>query len=258
MNETSTPEAVGDEAILHFLKKPIHFSVYVGENRYISGLEILQRNPQTDLILLDDGFQHRALKPTLSLVLTSFHAPFYKDYPFPLGDLREGRSELKRADALLVTQCPVDLSKEQKNVWIQHSRPYLRPDTPVFFAGLTYSSPFHLNRKTHKTLPLKSPIILVAGLANPQELLASACSHFDVRAHYFFKDHYIYKVEDIQKISIEHPNTPLLITEKDAVKWELLQLDSDLSIFVWPISVQMQDEEEFRAYILRKYHRFQG
>lgn len=257
VNDLSSPDKVGDEALLHFYKKKTHFSVYVCENRYEAGKQICQIEPRTQVLLLDDGFQHRAFKPTLSIVLSSYHSPFFRDFPFPLGRLREGRSAIKRADALVITHCPEDVSEHQKSDWKQKSRPYLVSDTPVFFAGLTYGSPYSLYSEQKETLPFHSRVILVAGIADTKELEKSANKHFAVQAFFFFPDHHIYNVEEIQKIAAAHPGMPLLITEKDAVKWKFLSLDSEFPIFVWPISVKMYDEEKFIAYILAKYHAFQ-
>ena len=257
VEDLSSPDEVGDEALLHFYQKIPHFSVFVGENRFEAGKQICQMEPKTQVLLLDDGFQHRAFKPTLSIVLSSFHSPFFIDFPFPLGYLREGRSALKRADVLVVTHCPEDLSEHQKNDWRQKSRPYLAFGTPLFFAGLIYGLPYSLHAQGTQTLSFQSRVILVAGIADTQELQKSAQKKFAVQASFFFPDHHIYKKEEIQKIATAYPGIPLVITEKDAVKWRFLSLDSELPIFVWPISVKMYDEEKFIAYILAKYHAFQ-
>ncbi len=258
VDDLSSPDKVGDEALLHFYKKIPHFSVYVGENRYEAGKQICQIEPRTQVLLLDDGFQHRAFKPTISFVLSSYHSPFFSDFPFPLGCLREGRSALKRADALVITHCPEDLSEHQKSDWRQKSRPYLVSDTPVFFAGLTYALPYAFHAEKKETVLFQSRIILVAGIADTLELQKTAQKHFVVQATYFFPDHHIYKEEEIKKIAIAHPGIPLLITEKDAVKWKFLLLSIELSIFVWPISVKLHDEHEFHTYILEKYRTFQA
>lgn len=255
---SSNPEQVGDEAMLHVQKKPIHFTVYVGENRYEAGLQILKNKPSTRVILLDDGFQHRALKPTLSIVLTSFYAPFFSDFPFPLGHLREGRSALKRADILLITHCPEDLPREQKEYWTQKCRSYLYPSTPIFFSNTLYGVPYSLNHRKKDLLSSNVKIVLVAGLADPTSFFNSAREYFFVEATFFFPDHHIYKVEEIKKIVDAYPGVPVVITEKDAVKWKFLQLDTDLPIFVWPISIHIQNEDEFKLYILEKYRAFQG
>ncbi|WP_332912331.1 tetraacyldisaccharide 4'-kinase [Algoriphagus boritolerans] len=89
--------------------------------------------PKTELVLLDDAFQHRKLIGDFYCLLTPFEAPFYKDFLLPMGRLRESRGGAKRADLVVVTKCPTNLSENQRAGSLLELKPYIQKSTPVFF-----------------------------------------------------------------------------------------------------------------------------
>ncbi len=102
---TSNAEEVGDEP-LQFARKFPDVLVAVAEERAFAIPQIVGARPATELILLDDAFQHRAVQPGLNILLTQYNLPFTRDYLLPSGRLREWRSAYARADVIIVTKCP--------------------------------------------------------------------------------------------------------------------------------------------------------
>ncbi|WP_332367845.1 tetraacyldisaccharide 4'-kinase [Spirosoma telluris] len=104
-NDTDTAETIGDEPLQLYRKFGTHVRVCVGERRADAIQKIQEIHPETKRILLDDAFQHRAVRPHLNILLMDYNRPFYDDYPFPAGRLRERRKGANRADVVVVTKC---------------------------------------------------------------------------------------------------------------------------------------------------------
>ena len=90
-------------------------TVSVENNRVKGILNLLYDHPETEVVLLDDAFQHRSIRPGLNILLTKYHHPFYNDYIFPVGNLRESSGGSKRANLIIVTKCPEHISERQKS-----------------------------------------------------------------------------------------------------------------------------------------------
>ena len=130
-------ELAGDEPLLYKRKYP-SVAVSVSESRALGIPKLLQQAPQTQVILLDDAFQHREVNPGLNILLTPYNSPFYKDFLLPVGKLREWRSAYKRSDIVLVTKCPRDLPVEESESMVHSIDPGHRP---VFFYHLSLWNP---------------------------------------------------------------------------------------------------------------------
>ena len=133
VNKESKPIEVGDEPLL-LKSKFENCKVAVCENRVYGVKQILAKRPDINLIVLDDAFQHRRIKPFIQLLLTSYQLPYFHDLPFPAGRLREFGFTAKRADALVVTKCPHN-RRDLKNV---PSKP-----RPLFYSSLEYEEKKH-------------------------------------------------------------------------------------------------------------------
>ena len=138
-NAADTAETLGDEPLQ--LYRTCGGPVAVAEDRAAGVAGLLALSPPPQLVLLDDAFQHRRLRPHLQLLLTDFSQPFYRDSLLPAGRLRESRHGAARADAVLVTKCPENLSFLQKETMTRHIRAYAGRQTPVFFTGIRYGPP---------------------------------------------------------------------------------------------------------------------
>lgn len=238
------PKELGDEPYQIFSKFGDKVTVAVGEKRVLAIPEILLAKPQTDLIVLDDAFQHRYVKGDFYILLTTFQNPFFVDRILPLGTLRENAEGAKRADVVIVTKTPKSISKEVKNDYIDKIKKYTA--AKIIFAGIQYGSPYPINQNQRK---LCQKIILVSGIANNKLFIEEARRNFHVMDVFTFSDHYHYTVKDAGKIRDkvrEYGDCMVLTTEKDAVKLknEAFRIYlSEISIFALPIKIQMDLED---------------
>ncbi len=112
---------VGDEPLQIKNKFPA-LTVAVDRKRVNGVINLLYNYPNKDVILLDDAFQHRAIKAGFNILLTKFNAPFNSDYIFPVGKLREARKGHQRADVIIITKCPKSITKDQMILFLQKSQ----------------------------------------------------------------------------------------------------------------------------------------
>lgn len=260
-NDQSTPAEIGDEPLQIYRKFEGNIPVFVGEDRVSSLLKIAEQSPVTDLVILDDAFQHRRLKGDFYCLLTPFGAPFYSDFLLPMGRMRESRGGAARADLVVVTKCPAELSEIKKNDSEKNLRPYLTDKAPVFFSQIGYGNPYPLNPQK----PFTDSVILVSGLAHDQPFVNYCTEKFKVLEVKSFPDHHEYDRADAKKISAlsqkhNHQSPVLLTTEKDAVKLKSLADQGflgEIPIFVLPIEAKFdqEDKEMLLNYIQGKFRK---
>ena len=209
----STAYEIGDEPFQFYSKHP-EINVVVCEDRR-KGMNIILKNlPDTDLCIWDDVFQHRFVKPGLMILTTTFQYPFYKDEILPVGNLRENISSAKRADFIVVTKCPDNLSKKDKNLFIQSLNPV--ENQKVFFSSLTYLQKIKSQSEEIDIDVLKDDnFILVTGIAD-SSYLVNFLKLKDLKfKHLKYSDHYNFNKSSIDKISELSLNKKILTTEKD-------------------------------------------
>jgi len=208
----STAEEIGDEPLQIYTKFP-EVSLAVDEDR-IRGIKQLVALKQPSLILLDDAYQHRKVKPLFSILLTSYGKLYTKDWYLPTGNLRDNKRSSKRADLIIVTKCPPDLNDESQRRIIGELNP--GKDQKVLFCTLEYD----INLKGKKEgLSLNGlqnkEVTLVTGIANPKPLidfLRSAEITFD---HRQYRDHHYFTEKEIDFFN----SKPLILTtEKDYMR----------------------------------------
>ncbi|NJL11929.1 MAG: tetraacyldisaccharide 4'-kinase [Microscillaceae bacterium] len=134
-------QSLGDEPFQLYQKFGTRIGVAVGEDRVAAIPHLLQERPQTQIVLLDDAFQHRPIAPQLNILLTDYGRLFYQDFPFPSGRLRESRRGARRADVIIVSKCSASLSEAEKTRIQENIGAYARKDVPVFFTTIAYESP---------------------------------------------------------------------------------------------------------------------
>ena len=212
-SKKSTAYEIGDEPFQFYSKHP-EINVVVCEDRR-KGMNIILKNlPNTDFCIWDDVFQHRFVKPGLMILTTTFQYPFYKDEILPIGNLRENKSSAKRADFIVVTKCPDNLSKKDKNLFIQSLNPV--ENQKVFFSSLTYSQKIKSQSEEIDIDVLKDDnFILVTGIAD-SSYLVNFLKLKDLKfKHLRYSDHYNFNKSSIDKISELSLNKKILTTEKD-------------------------------------------
>ena len=175
---------------------------------------ILKNLPNTDLCIWDDVFQHRFVKPGLMILTTTFQYPFYEDEILPIGNLREDKSSSKRADFIVVTKCPDNLSKKDKELFIKSLKPL--DNQKVFFSSLTYLKKIKSESEEIEIDVLKDDdFILVTGIADSSYLVNFLKSKGLKFKHLKYSDHYNFNKSSINKITELSINKKILTTEKD-------------------------------------------
>lgn len=212
-SKNSSAYDIGDEPFQFFSKHP-EINVVVCEDRR-KGMNIILKNlPNTDLCIWDDVFQHRFVKPGLMILTTTFQFPFYKDEILPIGNLREDKSSAKRADIIVVTKCPDNLSQKDKQLFLTSLNPLEKQK--VFFSSLTYLQKIKSESEEIDIDVLKDDnFILVTGIADSSYLVNFLkLKGLDFK-HLKYSDHYNFKKSSVDKISELSLNKKILTTEKD-------------------------------------------
>ena len=209
----STAYEIGDEPFQFYSKHP-EINVVVCEDRR-KGMNIILKNlPDTDLCIWDDVFQHRFVKPGLMILTTTFQYPFYKDEILPIGNLRENISSAKRADLIVVTKCPDNLSQKDKLSFLESLNP--NDNQKVFFSSLTYMQKIKSDSEEVDIDVLEDhDFILVTGIADSSYLVNFLKNKALKFKHLKYSDHYNFNKSSIDKISGLSLNKIILTTEKD-------------------------------------------
>ena len=209
----STAYEIGDEPFQFYSKHP-EINVVVCEDRR-KGMNIILKNlPDTDLCIWDDVFQHRFVKPGLMILTTTFQYPFYKDEILPVGNLRENISSAKRADLIVVTKCPDNLSQKDKISFLESLNP--NDNQKVFFSSLTYMQKIKSDSEEVDIDVLEDvDFILVTGIADSSYLVNFLKNKALTFKHLKYSDHYNVNKSSIDKITGLSLNKIILTTEKD-------------------------------------------
>ena len=237
-HENTTALEIGDEPMQFHLKFP-GIAVAVGEERIVAIPQLLHDRPETQVIILDDAFQHRAIRAGVNILLTDHDNLFTHDFYLPTGDLRDLKSSYKRSNIIVVTKCDPALSLEKKEKIIDQINPQTGQE--VYFTAIEYGQCYHLLTKTGFELKNSTEVLLVTGIANPSSLkkLLEAYS----KEYYLlqYADHHIFTIDDLRDIrnrfaGIGATDKIILTTEKDAVRLVKFGQELDeLPVYVIPI-----------------------
>ena len=241
------PAQVGDEPWQFFLKFGSRVKVNVGEKRVEAAEKIHALYPSVDLLLMDDVFQHHAIQADFNILLCDYTNPFFKDYPFPAGRLREFRSGAKRADVIIVSKCPCSLSETEKQYFRKALHRYA-PQGEVFFSAFVYGEAVPIFKTTINT---PSSWVLVTGIANPKPLRQHLEHHNALLKHLEYADHHNFSDQELEEIvstykGIKASNAGVLLTEKDYARLTeaAKNILKDVPLFYIPITVQLLEYED--------------
>lgn len=239
-NSATTAVEIGDEPMQFHIKHP-DIPVAVGEERIVAVPQLLYDNPETQVIILDDAFQHRAITAGYSIILTNYDDLYTRDFYLPTGDLRDNPSSAQRADCIVVTKCPSNLTereaqeiKKELNV-LSHQH--------VFFTTIQYGESFHILTGEKQRLTKDMETLLICGIANPAPLTHYIMEHSLTYEAMFYQDHHIFTIDELRDMrkrfeNIRNPKKIMLTTEKDAVR--LIKFKEELAsmpLYVLPISI---------------------
>lgn len=267
----SSMREIGDEPYQMKQKFPhIHVAVCKDRCEGIRHLLSPEVSPAVQAVLLDDAFQFRKLTPGLSILLMDYHRLVYYDRLLPAGRLREPSSGCQRADVLIVTKCPPDITPMEQH-GITRSLG-VEPWQKIFFTTFHYDDLRHID--TGERLPLDalhdSPrnIILLTGIASPRQMEYDLSRYCDFTPMHF-ADHHDFSARDLRRVekSVEMlrlggRNTIVITTEKDAARLSDVRQSTGAnysflrSLYVLPIRVEFTDnnQEQFDKLILNYVH----
>lgn len=251
-NYSSKVYDIGDEPLQFFNRFKNKIVVAVSESRVI-GIRHLVNFYKSEVILMDDGFQHRQVRPGFSILLTDFNDPYTSDYLLPAGNLREPRSGAKRADIIIVTKCPDAFSVKKRDAILHKIHP--KPRQKVFFSKVVYSNSAIGHRFTLESDEWgEYEVVLVTGIAKAKPFVDFVKLRFKTVHHMEFSDHHNFSIADVQRIDDEFDKIPalhkiILTTEKDYMR---LKDESALieNLFYLPIEVELNDFDGFRDKLL--------
>ncbi|MEO6723592.1 MAG: tetraacyldisaccharide 4'-kinase, partial [Ferruginibacter sp.] len=254
-NDSTTALEIGDEPMQFHQKFP-SITVAVGEERLVAIPQLLHEEPGTEVIILDDAFQHRSVRAGLNIILTEFTDLYTRDFFVPAGDLRDTRGSAKRADMIIVTKCKKELNEEEKNSIVEELAPLDKQQ--VFFTKIIYSQPYHLFSKAQFDITPDLDILLICGIANPKPLQEYLNKHVQSYDMLRYPDHHIFSIDDLDEIKkqfgmIPSANKIIITTEKDAVRLQKFENQlQDFPIYVMPIqhSFLFNDAKRFEESVI--------
>lgn len=255
VSDDSSALNVGDES-LQIKKKHQTCVVAVNKNRKNGILKIIKDYPKTQVIILDDGFQHRWIKAGLNILLTNYKKPFYQNSLIPVGTLREHKSNKKRAEIVVVTNSARKNTNEEKQSI--NKKLALEKNQGSFFSSVKYQNWINLFNSSEIHTQSQERIVLVTGIARPKILKNYLEKNGYSVTHLIFPDHHIFSKTDINKIlstfdSEKNTKKLILTTEKDACRLELFK-DSflDVPLYMIPIEIQFEKKNKFNE-IIKNY-----
>ncbi len=262
---------IGDEP-LQIVRNFSDVLVTVDRNRVHGVKSIMEADPEIEVIILDDAFQHRRITAGFSVLLSDYERLFVRDHMLPYGNLRENKGNMRRADIILITKCPEDLSAIQRRLIVMeiNKSPYQN----LYFTSYRYNRPVPVfESPENSTQPDLSAgpgsgIILVTGIANPRPLKEHLQKSYTEIVHLSFPDHHNFSESDMSKISEAYNSLTsktryLFTTEKDAVRLrEITNIAEPIrsAFYFIPVGIYFlnEDKDEFDNLIIdyvRKNHR---
>ena len=202
---------VGDEP-LQFKTNFSDLIVAVDENRRRGISTLLGNYPELEVVLLDDAFQHRKVKPRCSILLTTYDDLYTKDFVLPTGNLREFQTGAKRAEFIIVTKCPQSISEKKQFEIAKQIRP--KTYQTLLFSSIFYSE-FVISQGKRKALKNFNNFSLVTGIANPKPLVKHLNSLKKTFDHIKFPDHHEFSEKELELLQ---QKDTILTTQKDYVR----------------------------------------
>lgn len=220
-------EDTGDEPLQMYHKYP-DITIAVDRNRKNGITRIMKEKPETNVIILDDAFQHRRINPGYSILLSSYARLFINDHMLPYGNLRESKGNMRRADIILITKSPESLQAIQRRIIVKEINKYAYQN--LYFTSISYGTPlpvFESGKADEKVFSdeqiNETGILVLSGIADPQPLAEYIREKAGETVILTFGDHHRFRDKDLVKItnawnSIKSKRKFLITTEKDAVR----------------------------------------
>lgn len=252
-SKKTSPEEIGDEPF-QIYRKYSDIRVAVCEKRVQGIYNLLDDKKKIQTILLDDAFQHRHVEPGMNILLIDYNRPIFNDRLLPAGNLRDLKSQMKRADIVIVSKTPKDITGIDKRLWIKQLNLY--PYQKLFFSTIKYKNVVSVFNKKDPEFNLSKiktdhgKVLLLTGIASPKPLEDYILSKGLELEKMAFPDHHNFSPNDIKSIkekfdSIAGKKKIILTTEKDAVRLKQLKnFPKSLKdkIYYLPIKIEFLDK----------------
>lgn len=242
-------QVFGDEPFMTHIHFP-DIPLAVDGDRAEGVRNLLDENPETEVIVLDDAYQHLSFQPTFHILLTEYNRPYRPDMPIPAGKLREFPRAARFADMVIVTKVPDD-ARPDESAWRYKLR--LLPQQLLFFTRFRYESLQPVTPAAqHLALENIRDLVLLTGIAHPKPLRTHLEKRYRIVRHYNFPDHHSFTENEIQSIYDQHFNNiskdcVLVTTEKDWMRLQsecMINIVSLLPVFVIPVEVEFLTETQ--------------
>lgn len=257
-DQQSTAQQIGDEPMLLKQKFP-DLTIAVAENRAI-GIPMLlhHSNPIPQAIILDDAFQHRTVNPHLSILITEYNRPYTRDQLLPIGNLRENSKGAARANIIVVSKSPENITPTDRQAFIEELKPL--PHQTLLFSFLQYGTPYpllphskhpYIQATNQHLLSSQTAVLLLCGIARTDTIEQYLKKQYTHIKTIFYPDHHRYTKQNLQEIhkkfeEINNKQKIIITTEKDATKLYLLEqeiLTLQLPIYCLPINVYFDEND---------------
>jgi len=244
-DDKANAEILGDEPFQYFQKFP-HIQVAVDADRCNGITQLLAQKEKPEVILLDDAFQHRKVRAGFYILLTSYDELFCDDFILPTGNLRESRNGAKRANMIIVTKCPPNITElAQENI-----KQKIGLDLPIFFSFVEYDDKVYNTNDSLSVAEVKlQKKLLLAGIAKPKPFFDYLQSENDEVMT--FSDHHHFSEADILNIKSQAVDKIIVTTEKDFVRLEAEIFAAQL--YYLPIKSQLVNNSDTFDQIILDY-----
>lgn len=247
---------VGDEPKQMKHKYP-DLVVVVCENRTEGIRRIQKEHPEVNMILMDDGFQHRRVDAKVNIVLADYTRPICDDYLLPVGSLRDLKSQLFRANIVLITKTPENLSPIDRRIAVKSLKLY--PFQSVYFTSMVQHEPIPLFPDMAPAKITGRNVAAMAGIGNPASFVSSLEEKYNVTDSFIFRDHHIYKVRElndiVEKLRKLPQDTVIITTEKDGVKLtNRKKIPEELQKRLYVIPVELNFPEKNSDIFIKNIH----
>ncbi len=238
----SSAVEVGDEPLQ--IKNRYPKTIVAVDEKRVRGAEtILAQHPEVDAIILDDAFQHRYIKPGLSILLIDYSRPVWSDFLLPAGNLRDISREMRRANVVVVTKCPKDIKDSE--ILAFSKRVEVSSNARVFFSTYNYGEPIPVFQENCKNEVPTKKVVGLAGIANPLPFKNHLIENYNLTEFHTFSDHHAFSKKEIwaifEKFSKKgNEELCILTTEKDATRIRGIDIGSfDMASRFFYIPIQV-------------------
>ena len=218
VNVDDTYRVVGDEPLQIKQKYP-DITVVVCEKRTFAIHRIQEEFPEVNMIIMDDGFQHRYVEPLVNIIIVDYNRPVEHDHLLPYGQLRDTTDSLSRANYFIVTKCPEDMTpiamRIKRKVLVE------KPSQEIFFSRMAVRPPCSVFADVEGSVEQGAKVIAMSGIGDNEAFNKGLAKRYDVVDTIDLDDHHSYRMSDLHKIQrmlAKYPDAVIMTTEKDAVK----------------------------------------